>query len=302
MTAHSCVHVLKSRTVHTHTHTHTHTCKIPLYHSFPLRAPSAAPPEIWRLPSLINGEAAPINIFISACAPCWKHIQGGFKLYELTSYLLRQLSMPTPSPNFSSPYSSSMLYLLPSFFFPFFLPPLRFLHSAEMGFELLGFTRRATSREDLKFQFRFHHLVLGKFEWTHSQPGDTQYDAKAGSYLITGRVNTEGREEDSPRWLTQRKWSELECCSLYDSLVFTYNTSSCSSCPGGEMPTILLPATLLLSSEKVPKLSESRGTSGFSGIHPESDQEKMSFGRRKPELQVISVRMDEEHLLYITKE
>lgn len=123
-----------------------------------------------------------------------------------------------------------------------------------MGFELLGFTRRATSREDLKFQFRFHHLVLGKFEWTHSQPGDTQYDVKAGSFPITGRINTEGKEEDSPRWLTQQKWSELEYCSLYDSLVFTYDTSSFSSWPGWEMPTILLPATLPLFSEKVPKV------------------------------------------------
>ncbi len=142
--------------------------------------------EMWRIPSLINVEAAPINIFISAYAPCWKHIQGDFKLYELISYLLRQLSVPTPSsssPNIFSSSSSPMLISFPPFF--------PFLHTAEMGFEHLGFTRRATSLEDLKFLFRFNRLVWGKFERTHSQPGDIQYDKKAGSYLITSCINTE---------------------------------------------------------------------------------------------------------------
>lgn len=100
--------------------------------------------EIWWLPSLINVQAAPINIFISAYAPCWKPIQGDFKLYELIPYLLRQLSMPTPSLNTSFLPPSSSPVLISS------LPPPhhRFLHTAEMGFEHLGFTRRATSLED----------------------------------------------------------------------------------------------------------------------------------------------------------
>lgn len=67
-----------------------------LCHSLPLRVPSSAPAEIWRLPSWINVKAAPINIFISAWAPCWKHILGDFSLYELISYLQRQLNTLAP--------------------------------------------------------------------------------------------------------------------------------------------------------------------------------------------------------------
>lgn len=101
----------------------------------------------WR-PSSINVEAAAINIFLSAHAPCWKYIQGDFKLHVLIPYLLRQPSMPTtPPPTLSpSPYSS------PSYFF-------FFSHTAEMGFEHLEFTRRATSLEEQKFLFRSSRLV-----------------------------------------------------------------------------------------------------------------------------------------------
>lgn len=128
----------------THTHAQTHTKNRWITVSF--ITPQGAilcTTEMWRIPSLINVEAAPINIFISAYAPCWKHIQGDFKLYELISYLLRQLSVPTPSPSSPNIFSSSSSPMLISFP-PFF----QFLHTAEMGFEHLGFTRRATSLED----------------------------------------------------------------------------------------------------------------------------------------------------------
>lgn len=75
--------------------------------------------EMWQIPSLINVEAAPINIFISAYAPCWKHIQRDFKLYELISYLLRQLSTstpPLPPPNIFSSPSSPVRISFPPFF------------------------------------------------------------------------------------------------------------------------------------------------------------------------------------------
>lgn len=75
--------------------------------------------EMWRIPSLINVQTAPINIFISAYAPCWKHIQRDFKLYELISYLLRQLSTPTPPlppPNIFSSSFLSCAHLLLSIF------------------------------------------------------------------------------------------------------------------------------------------------------------------------------------------
>ena len=137
--------------------------------------------EIWRIPSLINVEAAPINIFISAYAPCWKHIQGDFKLYELISYLLRQLSMPTPT-SLSTPYIFSShspspppphAHLLPSMFFFFF--PLHFSTLQKWDWSIRGFTWRPTSLEDLKFPFRFNRLVWGKFErknpltaWRHT--------------------------------------------------------------------------------------------------------------------------------------
>lgn len=94
------LHVLRSHTEYTHT--------------VSFITPQGAilcTAEIWWLPSLINVQAAPINIFISAYAPCWKPIQGDFKLYELIPYLLRQLSMPTPSLNtsFLPPSSSPVL-------------------------------------------------------------------------------------------------------------------------------------------------------------------------------------------------
>lgn len=118
-----------------------------LRHSLPLRVPSSAPAEIWRLPSLINVKAAPINIFISARAPRWKHILGDFSLYELISYLQRQLNMPPP------PFVASSFPPAPSELvsFPIFPP---FLHSAEKECEHLGFTRRATDLEDWKFPFQ----------------------------------------------------------------------------------------------------------------------------------------------------
>lgn len=86
-----------------------------LHHSLPLRVPSSAPAEIWRLPSLINVKAAPINIFISAWAPCWKHILGDFSLYELISYLQRQLNMPSPFHSIFFSSRSLWARLLPHF-------------------------------------------------------------------------------------------------------------------------------------------------------------------------------------------
>lgn len=115
--------------------------------------------KMWQIPSLINVEAAAINIFISAYAPRWKHIQGDFKLYELISYPLRQLSIPAPSSSSSSNiFSSPLSPLCPS---PS-LHPFPFLHTAEMGFELLGFTRRATESWGLKVSVPFQSFSLGK--------------------------------------------------------------------------------------------------------------------------------------------
>ena len=126
-----CVSWRVTANVHARTHTHTHTHTKARWITVSFITPQGAilcTTEIWRIPSLINVEAAPINIFISAYAPCWKHIQGDFKLYELISYLLRQLSMPTPT-SLSSPYIFSshspslpplhMLISFPPFFFFF---------------------------------------------------------------------------------------------------------------------------------------------------------------------------------------
>lgn len=184
-----------------YTHTHTKARWITVSFITPQGA-ILCTTEIWRIPSLINVEAAPINIFISAYAPCWKHIQGDFKLYELISYLLRQLSMPTPtspsSPYIFSSHSSPphMLISFPPFFF--FFP--RFSTLQKWDWSVRGFTLRPTSLEDLKFPFRFNRLVWGKFERkTHSQPEDIQYDKKAGSYLITSCINTERASERAER-------------------------------------------------------------------------------------------------------
>lgn len=145
MTAHRCRHVLKSHTEHTHTQTRNNR-----WITMSFITPQGAilcTTEMCRIPCVINVAASPINIFISAYAPCWKHIQGDFKLYELISYLLRQLSMPS-----ASSASPTLLFFPPSFpcvpslHFFFYFPP--FLHTAEMGFEHLGFTQRATSLED----------------------------------------------------------------------------------------------------------------------------------------------------------
>lgn len=146
-----------------YTHTHTKARWITVSFITPQGA-ILCTTEIWRIPSLINVEAAPINIFISAYAPCWKRIQGDFKLYELISYLLRQLSMPTPTSP-SSPYIFSshsppphMLISFPPFFF--FFPP--FLHTAEMGLERSGVHAAANESRGLKVPVPFQSFSLGK--------------------------------------------------------------------------------------------------------------------------------------------
>lgn len=96
-------------------HTERTQAEIPIVPFITPQVPITCIMEIWWLASLSNVEAAPINIFISAYTPCWKHIQGDFKLYELISYLLRQLSMQTSSLNiFFSPTSSPALISFPS--------------------------------------------------------------------------------------------------------------------------------------------------------------------------------------------
>ena len=127
-----CACLQESQRMRTHMHARTQTHTKARWITVSFITPQGAilcTTEIWRIPSLINVEAAPINIFISAYAPCWKHIQGDFKLYELISYLLRQLSMPTPT-SLSTPYIFSShspspptphAHLLPSMFFFFFL-------------------------------------------------------------------------------------------------------------------------------------------------------------------------------------
>lgn len=130
MTAHRCLHVLKSHTEYKHTHKNR-------WITVSFVTPQGAilcTTEMWQIPSLINVETSPINIFISACAPCWKHIQGDFKLYKLISYLLRQLSMPTISPSSPNlPFLPPLpLCSFPSFnFFPF-------LHTAEWDLSIWG--------------------------------------------------------------------------------------------------------------------------------------------------------------------
>lgn len=234
MTAHRCLHVVKSNTEHTHTHRWITVSFITP------RGAILCTAEMWRIPSLINVEAAPINIFISAYAPCWKHIQGEFKLYELISYLLRQLSMPTPSPFSPNIFSFPFSPMLSS------IPPLfPFLHTAEMGFEHLGFTRRATSLEDLKFLFRFNRLVWGKFERTHSQPGDIQYDKKAGSYLITSCI-----KRNRERRTAYAGWCNINEASCVQQFILQsiYNTTSFSYCPSWETCTNTPTLPLLLCS------------------------------------------------------
>lgn len=104
-----------------------------------------------------------------------------------------------------------------------FSPP--FLHTGEMGFfSFWGSCGGQTSLEDSKFVFHFNRLVWRKFEGTYSQPGDIQYDNKAGSYLISSCINTDW-EEESLWLLMQKKWHIVYCC-LYFSLVFIYNTTS----------------------------------------------------------------------------
>lgn len=127
MTAHRCLHVLKSHTEYKNTHKNR-------WITVSFVTPQGAilcTTEMWQIPSLINVETSPINIFISACAPCWKHIQGDFKLYELISYLLRQLSMPATSPNL--PFLPPLpLCSFPSFHF------FSFLHTAEWDLSIWG--------------------------------------------------------------------------------------------------------------------------------------------------------------------
>lgn len=118
-----------------------------LWNVLPLRVPSSAPPEIWRLPSLIKVRATLINIFISAWAPCWKHVLGDFDLYELISCLQRQLNMPPPFCSIFFFFPPGPSELVSSIF-------RLFLHSVEKRCEHLGFTRRATNLGDGKFPFQ----------------------------------------------------------------------------------------------------------------------------------------------------
>lgn len=178
--------------------------------------------EMWRIPSLINVEAAPINIFISAYAPCWKHIQRDFKLYELISYLLRQLSMPTPPllpPNIFSSPSSPALISFPPFFS---ISP-----HCRNGIWAFGVH---TAGNKSWVSVPLNRLVWGKFERTHSQPGDIQYDKKAGSHLITSCINTQRERRIAyAGWCNRNKKSciphlILQLCVII-SLQFFYSAA-----------------------------------------------------------------------------
>lgn len=166
MTAHRCLHVLKSHTEYKHTHKNR-------WITVSFVTPQGAilcTTEMWQIPSLINVETSPINIFISSCAPCWKHIQGDFKLYELISYLLRQLSMPTTSPSSPNlPFLPPLpLCSFPSchFFFRFF--------TLQNGIWVFGVHTAGNEAWGLKVSVLFQSFSLGKVcanplkAWSHT--------------------------------------------------------------------------------------------------------------------------------------
>lgn len=129
---------------------------------------------------------------------------------------------PSPSSPLTSPPRPPSPVLIS---FPPFSSP--FLHTAEKGLEHSGFTQRATS---LEFLFRLNRLVWGKFERTHSQPGDIQYDKKAGSYLIASCINTQRERRIAyAGWRNRNKKSCIlhliwQLCVII-SLQFFYSTA-----------------------------------------------------------------------------
>lgn len=165
MTAHRCLHVLKSHTEYKNTHKNR-------WITVSFVTPQGAilcTTEMWQIPSLINVATSPINIFISACAPCWKHIQGDFKLYELISYLLRQLSMPATSPSSPNlPFLPPLpLCSFPSFhFFRFF--------TLQNGIWVFGVHTAGNEAWGLKVSVLFQSFILGKVcanpltAWSHT--------------------------------------------------------------------------------------------------------------------------------------
>lgn len=177
----------------------THTIKKQMNHCV-IHYPSGCHPlhraEMWQIPSLINVEAAAVNIFISAHAPCSKHIQGDFKLYKLNSYLLRQLSMPTPSP-----FLHQHLLFSP-------LPPrcsFPSLPHCWNGIWAFGVHMAANESRGLKVSVLFQWFTLGKV-WANPLTAWRHTIWYEGWLISDHQLYKHGaREEDSLRGLMQHK-------------------------------------------------------------------------------------------------